>query len=186
LSDDAVLIRLFVGIELPEATRERLAALCGGVPGARWVASENMHLTLRFIGEVERGLAEDVDSALLRVRCPRFELTLDGVGFFGKPSAARSLWAGVRKSEALARLQAKVETSVQGAGVPAEERKFSPHITLAWLKGAPALRLQRFIAENAHFLAGPIPVERFVLFSSFRSSSGPIYTPEADYPLTAS
>lgn len=169
---------------MPEATRERLAGLCGGVPGARWVAAENMHLTLRFIGEVEHGQAEDVDSALLRIRSPRFDLTLDGVGYFGKASAARSLWAGVRKCEPLARLQGKVENSVQSAGLPPEERKFSPHVTLARLKGAPALRLQRFIAENAHFLAAPVPVDRFVLFSSFRTSSGPIYTAEAEYLLT--
>jgi 2'-5' RNA ligase len=180
------MIRLFVGIELPEAVQERLAGLCGGVPGARWVDAENMHLTLRFIGDVELGQAEDIDAALLRLRAPRFDLTLDGVGFFGKPTAARILWAGVRKSEALARLWAKVETSVQSAGLPPEERKFSPHITLARLKGAPEIRLQRFVAENADFLAGPLPVERFVLFSSFRSGSGPIYTPEADYPLTLS
>lgn len=180
------MIRLFVGIELPEAVQERLAGMCGGVPGARWVDAENMHLTLRFIGDVEIGQAEDIDAALLRLRAPRFDLTLDGVGFFGKPTAARILWAGVRKCEALARLQAKVESSVQSAGLPPEERKFSPHITLARLKGAPEVRLQRFVAENADFLAGPLPVERFVLFSSFRSGSGPIYTPEADYPLTLS
>lgn len=179
------MIRLFVGIELPEDTRERLAGLCCGVPGARWVAAENMHLTLRFIGEVEPGQAEDIDSALLRIRSPRFDLTLDGVGYFGKASAVRSLWAGVRKCEALSRLQAKVETSIQAAGAPPEERKFSPHVTLARLRGAPVLRLQRFVAENSYFLAGPIAVERFVLFSSFRSSSGPIYTAEADYSLTA-
>ncbi len=179
------MIRLFVGIELPEFTRERLASLCNGVPGARWVAPEAMHLTLRFIGEVEYGTAEDIDDALMRLRSPRFDLTLDGVGFFGKPSAARMLWAGVRKCEKLARLQAKVETALQMAGLEPEERKFSPHVTLARLNGAPFLRLQRFVADNAHFLAGPIPVDRFVLFSSIRSGDGPVYVAEADYPLLA-
>jgi RNA 2',3'-cyclic 3'-phosphodiesterase len=174
---------LFVGIELPEAVRERLAGLGGGVPGARWTSSDNMHLTLRFIGEVEYGQAEDIDAALMRLRSPCFDITLDGVGFFGKPSAARILWAGVRKCEKLARLQAKIETTLQMSGLPPEERKFSPHITLARLNGAPFLRLQRFVAENSHFLAGPVAVDRFVLFSSFRSGSGPIYTAEADYPL---
>ncbi len=169
---------------MPEAIRERLAALCGGVPGARWVAPENMHLTLRFVGEVENGQAEDIDAALMRLRAPCFDITLDGVGFFGKPSAARVLWAGARKCEKLMRLQAKIETALQMSGLPPEERKFSPHITLARLNGAPFLRLQRFVADGAHFLAGPIAVDRFVLFSSFRSGSGPIYTAEADYPLT--
>lgn len=177
------MIRLFVGIELPEAVRERLAVLCSGVPGARWISPENMHLTLRFIGEVENGQAEDIDAALMRLRAPSFEITLDGVGFFGKPSAARVLWAGVRKCEKLMRLQAKIETALQMSGLRPEERKFSAHITLARLKGAPFLRVQRFLAHNADFLAGPIAVDRFALFSSFRSASGAIYTAEAEYPL---
>lgn len=177
------MIRLFVGIELPEMIRQRLSFLCAGVPRAKWVKPENLHLTLRFIGEVEHGVAEDIDVALARLRAPRFELMLDGVGIFGKPSAARILWAGVRKNDALERLQGKVETAVHRAGMPVEERKFSPHITLARLKGAPAQRLLRYVGENADFLAGPIPVDRFVLFSSFLSSSGAIYTPEATYDL---
>jgi 2'-5' RNA ligase len=179
-------IRLFVGIELPEATRERLSILCAGLPGAKWVKPENLHLTLRFIGEVENGLAEDIDDALCRVRAPRFDLDLGGVGFFGKPAAARVLWAGVAKSEPLSHVQMKVETAVQRAGLPAEERRFSPHITLARLKSAPLQRLRRYVGENADFRAGPIAVERFVLFSSFLSSSGAIYTPEAYYDLEPS
>jgi len=176
-------IRLFIGLELPAMTRERLALLCAGLPGAKWVKPENLHLTLRFIGEVENGLAEDIDEALARVRAPRFDLALDSVGFFGKPAAARILWAGVAKSEPLSHLQMKVETAVQRAGLPAEERKFSPHVTLARLKGAPLQRLRRYVGENADFRAGPIAVERFTLFSSFLSSSGAIYTPEAYYDL---
>ena len=121
---------------------------------------------------------------MCRLRAPCFDITLDGVGLFGKPSAARVLWAGVRKCEKLMRLQAKIETALQMSGLPPEERKFSPHITLARLNGAPFLRVQRFLADNGHFLAGPIAVDRFVLFSSFRSASGAIYAAEADYPLT--
>jgi 2'-5' RNA ligase len=179
-------IRLFVGLELPEVTRERLALMCAGLPGARWVKPENLHLTLRFIGDVENGVAEDVDDALARVRAPAFDLELDGVGFFGKPAAARALWAGVAKSELLNHMQMKVETAVQRAGLPAEARKFSPHVTLARLKGAPLQRLRRYVGENADFRAGPIAIERFVLFSSFLSSSGAIYTPEAYYDLEPS
>jgi 2'-5' RNA ligase len=93
------------------------------------------------------------------------------------------LWAGVTKSEPLSRLQMKVETTVQRAGLSAEERKFSPHVTLARLKGASASRLQRYVCENAAFRTGPIVVERFVLFSSFLSSAGAIYTAEAYYDL---
>jgi len=179
------LIRLFVGIELPETVRERLAALSGGVPGAKWVPPENMHLTLRFIGEVEYGVADDLDATLAKLQSPSFDLTLDGIGFFGKPTAARALWVGVRKCEALMRLQAKIEIAVQRLGLPAEERKFAPHVTLARLRGVPAARLHRFVEANGHFLAGPMPVEQFVLFSSALGSGGSVYTAEADYPLMA-
>lgn len=180
------MIRLFVGIELPETVRERLAGLSGGIPGARWVRPENMHLTVRFIGEVEHGMADDIDAALMRLQAPRFDLTLDGAGFFGKASAARTLWVGVRKCEALMRLQAKVEIAMQRLGLPAEERKYAPHITLARLRGVPAARLLRFVEANGHFLAGPIPVERFVLFSSALGNAGSVYTAEARYPLMPS
>lgn len=180
------MIRLFVGLELPEVTRERLALICAGLPGAKWVKPENLHLTLRFIGEVENGVAEDIDDALARVRAPRFDIELGGVGFFGKPAAARILWAGVEKSGLLNHLQMKVETAVKRAGLSAEARKFSAHVTLARLKGAPPQRLRRYIGENADFRAGPIAIERFVLFSSFLSSSGAIYTPEAYYDLEPS
>lgn len=180
------MIRLFAGLELPEMTRERLSLLCAGVPGARWVKPENLHLTLRFIGDVENGVAEDIDDALRRVRAPRFDLDLDGVGFFGKPETARTLWAGVVKTEPLNHVQMKVENAVQRAGLPAEARKFAPHVTLARLRGAPSQRLRRYVEENGAFRAGPIPVERFVLFSSFLSSSGAIYTPEAYYDLEPS
>ena len=69
------------------------------------------------------------------------------------------------------------------AGMPPESRKFSPHVTLARLRNAPGERLQRFVADNGAFDSEPIDVDRFVLYSSFRSASGPIYTPEADYPF---
>lgn len=179
------MIRLFVAITLPEAIRLRLAGLCAGIPGARWVGEENLHLTLRFIGDVDNGVAEDVDAALTRIRAPAFDITLEGVGYFGKASQARILWAGIRKCGALSHLQAKVESAVTRSGLPPEERKFSPHVTLARLKGAQAGRLERFVAENAGFRAGPIAVDRFVLYSSFLSRAGAIHTPEADYPLAA-
>ena len=178
------MIRLFVAVELPFVLRERLGFLCAGVPGARWVATENMHLTLRFIGEVANDQAQHIDDALATVQAEGFAFQLDGVGFFGKPTAARVLWVGVRRCDPLIYLQRKIETALCEAGLPPESRKFSPHVTLARLRNAPGERLRRFVAENGAFESEPVTVDRFVLYSSFRSASGPIYTPEADYPLT--
>lgn len=157
--------------------------MAGGLPGARWTRGENFHLTLRFIGDVDEGVAEDIDGALREIDAPPFALTIAGVGFFGKGKAARTVWAGVEASEPLIRLQRKIETAMQRIGLAAEARKYTPHITLARLKGTPPGRLESFIADHSDFYAGPVPVDAFTLYSSFLSASGAIYTPEVTYPL---
>lgn len=177
------MIRLFVGLAVPETLRTRLTALCGGVPGARWVRPENLHITLRFIGDIDEGLAEDVDAALSRITAPSFTLEVSGVGQFGRDIKTRALWAGIAPNASLNHLQAKVEAAVTGAGLPAETRKFKPHITLGRLKNPPPDRVGQFIIDHAGLRAGIFPVDRFTLFSSFLSSSGAIYTPEVDYEL---
>ncbi|HAA93264.1 MAG TPA: RNA 2',3'-cyclic phosphodiesterase [Rhodospirillaceae bacterium] len=177
------MIRLFVGLALPEANCLRLASLGGGVPGARWIAPENMHVTLKFLGDVENGAAEDIDSALATVACHPVQLRLKGVGFFGQPRNARILWAGVEESETLIRLYAKIEAALEAIGIARETRNFAPHVTLARLKKSPAGRLESFVAEHGLFSDGPVEISSFALFSSYLASSGAIYTPEAIYPL---
>lgn len=177
------MIRLFVALELPEDVRQRLAGLCGGVPGARWTDIENFHLTLRFIGEVENGTAEDIDAALQEVHAPAFDLVLDGVGQFGQGRGARILWAGVERNDSLTRLAHKVESALVRIGLPPEERKYSPHVTLARLKGAPVDRLGRFAEEYGLFRSGPIPIRHFTLFQSRPGNGGPVYIPLSRYPL---
>ncbi|MEX2616345.1 MAG: RNA 2',3'-cyclic phosphodiesterase [Alphaproteobacteria bacterium] len=177
------MIRLFVGLSIPESLQARLTGLCGGVPGARWVRPENFHVTLRFIGDIGENLAEDVDAALSRITAPSFTLEVAGVGQFGKGVATRALWAGIAPNPALNHLRSKIETAVTGAGLPAETRKFKPHITLGRLKNPPPDRVGNFIVDHAGLRAGTFPVDRFTLFSSFLSSSGAIYTPEVDYEL---
>ena len=177
------MIRLFAGLALPEPHRLRLMGLCAGVPGARWVRPESFHLSLHFIGDIEEGVADDVDSALAMVAAPSFSLALQGAGVFGKTDKARVLWAGVMPNPALIQLQARVESALARAGLAAEPRRFSPHVTLARLRRAPAARVEQFIVDHAQFRAEPFPVEQFILYSSFLSSSGAIYTREAAYAL---
>ena len=177
------MIRLFVALTLPEMPRLQLRTLCGGVPGARWIKPENFHLTLRFIGKVENGMAEDLDAALGGISAPAFDLTLSGIGHFGKTDAARVLWAGTEPNNALDHLQAKIEAAIMRGGLPAEHRRFLPHVTLARLNRAPSLRVEQFVADHNGFRAAPITIKHFTLFSSFLSSSGAIYRPEAEYPL---
>jgi 2'-5' RNA ligase len=87
--------RLFVSLELPGVVREDLGRLCTDVPGARWAEPEDMHLTLRFIGDVDGLGFEDVAAALAAVRAPRLDLVLRGVGHFPPRGEPRTLWAGV-------------------------------------------------------------------------------------------
>lgn len=178
------MIRLFVAIDLPRSVRESLVALQGGVPGARWSGSEQMHLTLRFIGEVDETVAHDVDDALAAIRAPSFDLELSGVGEFGGRNP-RALWAGVKTNEALLHLQRKTETALQRIGLEPEQRKFSPHITLARLKSPPRDKIVQFLTHAALFSAGPFPVNSFVLFSSHPTPNGSIYNPEQVYRLNA-
>lgn len=178
-------MRLFVAIALPEDIRDRLAALQSGVPGARWVAPENLHLTLRFIGEVDGRQASDIDAALTAVNTPSFPLTLAGIDSFGAGNKVRSLWARAEPSEPLKRLQAKVEQALQRAGQAAEGRKFKPHVTLARFSGGTAnARIYDYLSRQALFRAPPFEVSEFVLYSSFLSQSGAIYRAEAEYDLS--
>lgn len=176
-------MRLFVAIALPEDLRARLSELQQGVPAARWVDPDNLHLTLRFIGEADGGQAQDLDAALTQVRAARFDVSLTGVDRFGRGRKSRALWVGVAPCPELDRLRRKVERAAQAAGFAPEGRKFKPHITLARFKGDPGTRLHDFLARNTAFRAAPFAAHEFVLYSSLLAQSGAIYTPEAAYPL---
>ena len=133
--------RLFTALEIPRDAALSLSLLRGGLPGARWIDVENYHLTLRFIGDIEGHLADEIVDALDRVHRPSFSLSLTGVGAFGgkKPHA---VWAGAAASPDLAALQGEIERICQRVGVAADPRKFMPHVTLARLRDASPLDRQ--------------------------------------------
>lgn len=177
------MIRLFVAIPLPELIRTQLFLLQSGLRGARWIKPENIHLTLRFIGEVRNDAAADIDRALVDINAPGITLQLDGIGNFARGKHPHALWVGVAKSEPLAHLQAKIESALVRADLGPEERKFSPHVTIARLKDIRKGRVEDWTAAHGAFRSTPFPVDRFVLFSSFLKSSGALYIEEASYPL---
>jgi 2'-5' RNA ligase len=177
------MFRLFVAIPLPESLRSSLAMLGGGIRGASWVEDENLHLTLRFIGEVDGGTAEDIDQSLSAVRMPSAEVRIAGMGQFGEGKRPRLLYAAVERSPELVRLQERVETAVVRGGCPHERRKFAPHVTLARLKGTSMPSVQSFIAAHALFRPQPFVADRVVLYSSFLGGERAIYRAEAEYPL---
>jgi len=177
------MIRLFVAIDLPGELRQRLAMLCHGPGGANWVAPENLHLTLRFIGEVQEPEIEEIVGRLRAIHSPPFVLTLAGAGHFESRRRVRALWIGIERSPALIALQGRVEAALQRAGLAPEGRRFSPHVTLARLKsGAPA-EAHRWLAANGMFRAMPFTVAGFVLYSSRLGRGGASYLPVEEFPL---
>ena len=176
------MLRLFVGIGFPPELKLRLSLLCSGTPKARWVDPGNLHLTLRFIGEISENLAADVDDALTQLRARRFSLQLAGTGVFGG-DRPRSLWVGVERNPDLIALRDKIEQALTRIGLPPEPRKFAPHVTLARLQNPPLDKLAEFLAVHAGFRAEPLPVEAFSLIASYPTKAGSVYEDQADYPL---
>lgn len=177
--------RLFVALSLPEVVADGLTMLQSGVEGARWRPPENFHLTLVFIGETDRhGLSNAVD-ALSSIDAPSFELRLSGVGFFGDRQP-RALWASVERSAALEHLQSKVEQALRRAGFSIENRKYKPHVTLAYLKNVSPPVAAKFSAMHGLFSCGPFPVEEFHLYSSRLGGDASHYEIEASYSLSSS
>ena len=177
-------MRLFVGIDLPWALRHRLTALAtAGIQGARWVPPENYHLTLRFIGEVPPHVAEEIDLALAALRGKALELTLAGVGTFGKAGRANTLFAGVDRNPRLEHLQNKIETALQRVGLVPERRRYQPHVTLARIDNAPEFKLVAFVQAHNLFRAEAFAVKHFTLFSARLGKGQSVYTAEVEYEL---
>jgi 2'-5' RNA ligase len=177
-------MRLFVALDLPWGLRERLADLAAGLGGVRWVPPENHHLTLRFIGEMPRHAAEEIDLQLAGLRARGFALEMCGVGTLQKGGRLTALTAGVARNPALDHLRAKIETALQRAGVAPERRRFTPHVTLARMgEQAEASRVAAWIQAHNLFRAAPVTVEHFTLFSSQLGREQSVYTAEAEYRL---
>ena len=179
------MVRLFVAIDLPEPVKDRLGGLCAGVPGARWVSREQIHLTLRFIGEVDNGLFSDIADELAGVAVEPFPLRLRGVGHFPPRGQPKVLWAGVEDGAPVARLHNKIEARLQRLGMPPDRRKFSAHVTLARLKNTRIGRVRDYLAQHGLFAAESFPVSGFHLYSSRLGAAGAIHRIEASYALTA-
>ncbi|MCB9454247.1 MAG: RNA 2',3'-cyclic phosphodiesterase, partial [Anaerolineaceae bacterium] len=172
-------MRLFVAIDLPDAVKDQLDGLCAGVSGAKWVKREQMHLTLRFIGEVDAHQFKTIQSALGDIRCTPFEIALKGVGQFPPKGRPRVLWAGITAPRTLQQLVGSVEAALRETGIPPEERPFSPHITLARLKTPPPQEaVSQYFRRHGGFQTAGIPVTQFVLMSSVLARTGATYTVE--------
>ena len=174
--------RLFTGLELPDAVVGQLTLMRGGVVGARWLEPEDYHITLRFIGDIDARTARDIDDALSDIRRPKAPVRFEGLSWFGgdKP---RAIVAKVKADPALMDLQAEQERRLRRIGIEPETRKYTPHVTLAWLRGASQTAVASYLAVRGALIADSFKAERFVLYSAREGSGGGPYVVEAAYPL---
>ncbi len=177
------MIRLFVAIDLPDAVKNGLSRICFGLPGAKWVQMDQIHLTLRFIGDVDGALFHDISSVLETVQDREFPLAIKGLGHFPPRKDPRVLWVGLEKCDELLSLRKKIDSCLVRLGVKSEKRKFAPHITLARLRKTPLSRMTTFLAGNALFSLPAFQVTSFFLYSSVLTPKGAIHTQEAVYRL---
>ena len=174
--------RLFVAIRPPEPIRDLLVDAMDQSADFRWQDDEQLHITLRFVGEVERPAADDLADALGLIRAPPLELRIAGVGRFEQRNSG-ALWAGVEPKPPLAALAATVERACQSIGLAPERRAFHPHITLARWKGRRTREVHGFLERRAGLASPPFAVDRFILFESRLSRHGAHYEEVAAYPL---
>ncbi len=179
-------MRIFIAIDLPDPTRKALARLQASLPLGRIAAPETLHLTLAFAGDLNARQLEDLHEALQEVRAPAPEISIRGVGTFGKGTPA-ILHAEVPATRELQALRGKVLKAMRQIGIELPRERFRPHITLArFRKAMPPTdqkMLARFLGQNADFAAPGFAADHFTLFQSTLHPEGPVHEALAQYPL---
>jgi 2'-5' RNA ligase len=176
-------MRLFVGIDLPSAIDDHLELVGGGIPRARWEDRDKLHITVRFVGEVDGGTKRHIEDVLETVQLAPFSLCVAGVGHFPPGGKPRILWAGLDPTAPVYELNARVDRALLGAGLASEGRKYTPHVTLARLREPPRHKVGEFLQHNALLRTASFEVEAFQLYSSVLSPRGSKYRIEHHYPL---
>ena len=177
------MLRLFTAIAVPWDIAQGLAEHQTGLNAAHWRTAEQLHITLRFVGETPENRADDLDAELSAIAQEPFELELAGVGHFGEPQDIHAIWAGVAENTALTRLHNRCEGAARRAGLAADTRLYRPHVTLAYLKRPDPAAVMAWEADNNLLHSPRFAVKRFGLYSSHRTRDGSEYRLERDYPL---
>jgi len=171
------MIRIFTAIELPEDIKNSLSSIRTKLKGAKWVNREQMHLTLRFIGEVSEFKLKEITESLNQVSCEPFSINLQGVGHFN----SNVFWAGVRPCIDLSFLKEEVDKKLTQLGLTLENKKYFPHITIARLKGVSSQDLATLLEQFVLFESREFKVVGFKLFSSNLTPAGAIHSVESEF-----
>ena len=174
--------RLFVALRPPLSVRNLLRGRMEGVADARWQTDDQIHITLRFIGEVDGLAAEDIGLALQSVRHPPFDIALEGIRTFDRKGRIDALWAGLSPVDALTALHNKIDHMMVRIGLPPEGRAYRPHVTLARF-GRHGGDVAAFAAHNAGLTSASFRIESFGLFESRLGQTGARYEQVSRYAL---
>ena len=177
------MLRLFLGIPLAPEQALALSTICSGLHGVRWVDPGNFHVTIRFIGEVDEGVAADLDAEIALLRAPKFALSVAGVDFFGPAEKPRAMIATLDREPGLHHLFDKLGTIMARVGLPLEYRRFTPHVTLAYCAKPNPAEILQFVAAHHLLRLDPFAVERFHLVRSYLTKAGSFYEDIATYRL---
>jgi len=177
------MIRLFAAIAIPAEIADGLVRRQQGLPGARWRPTEAFHITLRFAGEIDERVADDLDVELAAISGEALTLTLEGVGSFQDGADIQAVWAGVGENPALRRLARRCESAARRAGLAPDKRRWLPHVTLAYLRGADPARVAAWIQGHNLLKSPAFEVDSFGLYSSWLGDEGARYRLERTYPL---
>jgi RNA 2',3'-cyclic 3'-phosphodiesterase len=174
--------RLFAAIAMPEDIALTLDRVRQPTPGAFWIPPSDMHLTLRFVGDIGRGEAREFARELARIDQSAFTLKLAGLGSFGGDEP-RVLWAGVDANPALDTLARACERAARNAGIAPDARAWKPHVTLARLRHTPVDAVVRVLSRKATFNTAEFFVGGFALMSAKPGTGGGPYVVEETFPL---
>ena len=180
--------RLFIAVPIPDNIKNSLLRLKANISGAKWTQEDQLHITLKFIGEVEGQVFREIRNKLSEIKMDQFQLQIKGVGYFppgssSKRSVPKVLWAGIEEITFLTRLRNRIEGSLNECGIKRESRKFNPHITLVRLKNSHFHNITDFLSIHSTFKSDSFPVGEFRLYSSKLLPGGVVHTIEAVYPL---
>ncbi len=159
-------MRLFIAIPLPQGVKQKLLDLQQPINGVRWQSQEQMHLTLKFVGEVDTTTASELREELDNITYPGFLMTIEGIGYFPDGQQPKVVWAGIKENANLQELHKNVEDRCKKKGIAPENRPYKPHVTIGRTKNTSKQAVTSFINKYNSFILPDIPVNEFALYES--------------------
>jgi len=173
--------RLFIAIDMPEQVQEQISDLYTAIQGARWVPQDQLHITMRFIGETDTATEASIIDSLEHIRFKPFRIAVQSTGFFPLRKDPQVLWVGIDNRADLEILQRSIERTITSLGMEADNRTFHPHVTVARLDRPHKERVVQFITDNHLFKTESFEIDEFHLYRSYLGKNGAQHVKEASF-----